>query len=151
MSAKIKELMWSGWPIMQMSCLVNDWKILRESSRQTLVCEKSNSCKIQGMSILSIHAACNETRSHPNSFHYVCRHCRWYPTQSINCFSWPSRHHWRIEGGVPGTRAPPGAQILSFSCSRGQNWKIIALLGVGAPSGENPRYMYTQQIRWQWW
>ena len=31
MSAKIKELMWSGWPIMQMSCLVNDWKILRET------------------------------------------------------------------------------------------------------------------------
>ena len=23
----------------------------------------------------TVHAACNETRSHPNSFHYVCRHC----------------------------------------------------------------------------
>ena len=33
-------------------------KILRESSRQKLVCEKSHSCEIQGMSILSIHAAC---------------------------------------------------------------------------------------------
>ena len=35
---------------------------------------------------------------------------------------------------------PLGVQILSFSCSfRGQNWKIIALLGVGTPPGENPR------------
>ena len=26
--------------------------------------------------------------------------------------------HWRIQGGAPGTRAPPlGVQILSFSCS----------------------------------
>ena len=33
-------------------------EILRESSRQKLVCEKSKFCKIQGMSILSIHAAC---------------------------------------------------------------------------------------------
>ena len=34
---------------------------------------------------------------------------------------------------APG-RVPPGVQILSFSCSFLQkNWKIIALLGVGAP------------------
>ena len=33
-------------------------EILIESSRQKLVCEKSKFCKIQGMSILSIHAAC---------------------------------------------------------------------------------------------
>ena len=27
-------------------------------------------------------------------------------------------NHWRIQGGAPGTRAPPlGVQILSFSCS----------------------------------
>ena len=36
--------------------------------------------------------------------------------------------------GVPGTRAPPGARnsfiFMQFS---GKNWKIIALLGVGAP------------------
>ena len=25
--------------------------------------------------------------------------------------------HWRIQGGAPGTRAPLGVQILSFSCS----------------------------------
>ena len=25
--------------------------------------------------------------------------------------------HWRIQGGAPGTRAPPGVQIISFSCS----------------------------------
>ena len=43
-------------------------------------------------------------------------------------------YHWRIQGGAPGTRAPLGVQILSFSCSfRQKNWKIIALLGVGAP------------------
>ena len=47
-------------------------EILIESSRQKLVCEKSKFCKIQGMSILSIHAACNEIRSHPNSFHCIC-------------------------------------------------------------------------------
>ena len=34
-------------------------KILRESSHQNLVCEKSKFCKIQGMSILLIHAACS--------------------------------------------------------------------------------------------
>ena len=35
--------------------------------------------------------------------------------------------------GAPGTHAPLGVQILSFSCSfRQKNWKIIALLGVGA-------------------
>ena len=33
-------------------------EILIESSRQKLVCEKSKFCKIQGMSILSIHTAC---------------------------------------------------------------------------------------------
>ena len=33
-------------------------EILRESSHRKLVCEKSNFCKIQGMSTLSIHAAC---------------------------------------------------------------------------------------------
>ena len=33
-------------------------EILIESSCQKLVCEKSKFCKIQGMSILSIHAAC---------------------------------------------------------------------------------------------
>ena len=33
-------------------------EILIESSRQKLVCEKSKFCKIRGMSILSIHAAC---------------------------------------------------------------------------------------------
>ena len=33
-------------------------KILRESSHQKLVWEKSNFCKIQGMSTLSIHAPC---------------------------------------------------------------------------------------------
>ena len=33
-------------------------EILIESSRQKLVCEKSKFCKIQGMLILSIHAAC---------------------------------------------------------------------------------------------
>ena len=33
-------------------------EILIESSRQKLVCEKSKFCKIQGMSILLIHAAC---------------------------------------------------------------------------------------------
>ena len=37
--------------------------------------------------------------------------------------------------GAPGTRTPLGVQILSFSCSFWQkNCKIIALLGVGAPS-----------------
>ena len=35
--------------------------------------------------------------------------------------------------GAPGTR-PPGIQILLFLCGFWQNnWKIIALLGVGAP------------------
>ena len=62
--------------------------------------------------------------------------------------------HWRIQGGAPGTR-PPGVQILSFSCSfRQKNWKIIALLGVGAPPGENPgsatvidrKYWYIDQM-----
>ena len=46
-----------------------------------------------------------------------------------------------LRGGAPGTRAPLGVQILSFSCSfQEQRWKIIALLGVGAPPppGENP-------------
>ena len=39
--------------------LYGKWlKILRESSCQKLVCEKSKFCKIQGMSTLSIHAAC---------------------------------------------------------------------------------------------
>ena len=52
-------------------------EILIESSRQKLVCKKSKFCKIQGMSILSIHAACNEIRSHPNSFHCICRHCQY--------------------------------------------------------------------------
>ena len=33
-------------------------EILRESSHQKLVCEKSKFCKIQGMSTLLIHAAC---------------------------------------------------------------------------------------------
>ena len=33
-------------------------EILIESSHQKLVCEKSKFCKIQGMSILSIHVAC---------------------------------------------------------------------------------------------
>ena len=28
------------------------------------------------MSTLSIHA-CNEIRSHPDSFHCICRHCRY--------------------------------------------------------------------------
>ena len=42
--------------------------------------------------------------------------------------------HWRIQGGAPGTRAPPGGPnsfiFMQFSA---KNWKIIALLGVGAP------------------
>ena len=42
--------------------------------------------------------------------------------------------------GAPGMRPPWGVQILSFSCSFWEkNWKIIALLGVGAAPGENPR------------
>ena len=47
--------------------------------------------------------------------------------------------HWRIQGGAPGTRAPPGGPnsfiFMQFSA---KNWKIIAFLGVGAPPGENP-------------
>ena len=47
-------------------------------------------------------------------------------------------NHWRIQGERQGC-APPGVQILSFSCSFQQkNLKIIALLGVGAPPRENP-------------
>ena len=33
--------------------------------------------KIQGMSTMSIHAACNMIRSNPNSFHCVCQTCRY--------------------------------------------------------------------------
>ena len=44
------------------------------------------------------------------------------------------RCHWRIQGGAPGTRAPPGGPnsfiFMQFSA---QMWKIIAILGVGAP------------------
>ena len=29
------------------------------------------------MSTLLIHAACNEIRSHPNSFHCICQHCQY--------------------------------------------------------------------------
>ena len=49
------------------------------------------------------------------------------------------RIHWRIQGGAPGTRAPPGGPnsfiFMQFSAKM---WKIIAILGVGAPPGENP-------------
>ena len=44
-------------------------------------------------------------------------------------------------GGSKGARDAPEVQILSFSCSfRQKIWKIIALLGVGAPPApqENP-------------
>ena len=41
--------------------------------------------------------------------------------------------------GAPGTRAPPGGPnsfiFMQFSAKM---WKIIAILGVGAPPGENP-------------
>ena len=47
--------------------------------------------------------------------------------------------HWRIQGGAPGTRAPPGGPnsfiFMQFSA---KIWKIIAILGVGTPPGENP-------------
>ena len=45
-----------------------------------------------------------------------------------------------IGGSKGGARdAPPGVQILSFSCSFLQNiCKLIALLGVGHPPQENP-------------
>ena len=59
-------------------------EILIESSRHKLVCEKSKFCKIQGMLILSIHAACNEIRSHPNSFHCICRHCQYKQDTLLN-------------------------------------------------------------------
>ena len=43
------------------------------------------------------------------------------------------------KGGTPGTRAPPGGPnsfiFMQFSAKM---WKIIAILGVGAPPGENP-------------
>ena len=42
------------------------------------------------------------------------------------------RTQWRIQVGVPGTRAPPGGIkpfiFMQFSA------KIIAIMGVGAPS-----------------
>ena len=43
-------------------------------------------------------------------------------------------------GGAPGTRAPPGGpNSFIFMQFLAKNWKIIALLGVGAPPpGENP-------------
>ena len=44
------------------------------------------------------------------------------------------RLHWPIQGGHQGRPPPRVSKILSFSCSfRQKNWKIIALLGVGAP------------------
>ena len=45
-----------------------------------------------------------------------------------------STRHWRIQGGAPGMRAPPGGPnsfiFMQFSAKM---WKIIAILGVGAP------------------
>ena len=42
--------------------------------------------------------------------------------------------HWRIQGGAPGTRAPPGVKILSFSCSFRQNiCKIIGFWELAHP------------------
>ena len=65
----------------------------------------------------------------------------WHSTEMPSCYR-PQRSCGKALAdprGAPGTRAPPGVQILSFSCSfRQKNWKIIALLGVGAPPGENP-------------
>ena len=50
------------------------------------------------------------------------------------------RMHWRIQGGRQGRAPPPGGPnsfiFMQFSAKM---WKIIAILGVGAPPpGENP-------------
>ena len=48
------------------------------------------------------------------------------------------RNHWRIWGGVPGTCAPPGVQILSFSCTfRQKICKIIPIWELAHPPQEN--------------
>ena len=49
------------------------------------------------------------------------------------CSDFPKKfaqNHWRIQGGAPGTRAPPRGHVRQKI--------IIALLGVGAPPGKNP-------------
>ena len=65
--------------------------------------------------------------------------CRIKNRQTSGCCRFVIRQHWRIQGGVPGTCAPPGGPnsfiFMQFSA---KNWKIIALLGVGAPPGKNP-------------
>ena len=51
-------------------------------------------------------------------------------TNSTHCY------HWRIQGGgAPGTRAPPpgGPNSFIFMQFSAKMWKIIAILGVGAP------------------
>ena len=55
---------------------------------------------------------------------------------SKHWYQWPYKmtYHWRIQGGVPGTRTPPGGPnsfiFMQFWVKIG---KIIAILGVGAP------------------
>ena len=55
-------------------------------------------------------------------------------TRDLRVWQLSMQDHWRIQGGAPGTRAPPGGPnsfiFMQFSAKM---WKIIAILGVGAP------------------
>ena len=56
-----------------------------------------------------------------------------------NFHFYDNTNHWRIQGGAPGMRAPPwGPNSFIFMQFSAKMWKIIAILGVGAPPGENP-------------
>ena len=46
--------------------------------------------------------------------------------------------HWRIQGGRQGRAPPRGPNSFIFMQFSAKKWKIIAILGVGAPPGENP-------------
>ena len=81
---------------------------------------------------------------------------RWTRLQYLSfCFDQISTRDAHIGGSKGGARdaSPLGVQILSFSCSFWQkNWKIIALLGVGAPLGKilDPPLAQSRTI-YVWW
>ena len=58
-----EELIRSSWPILIGHLTGKLLEILRKPSHQKLECGKAHSCKIWGMSKLSIHAACHMLHS----------------------------------------------------------------------------------------
>ena len=62
-------------------------------------------------------------------------HGKTFGQRNVRTKTYTIPHHWRIQGGAPGTRAPPprGPNSFIFMQFSAKMWKIIAILGVGAP------------------